>query len=185
MQNFITIPNALSLARIILAPVFCFLFLEGSSAMRHAALVVFTLAAITDLLDGYFARRLGAASSVGAFLDPLADKILVLSVLGCFAMQGILAWWAVVLVASRDLLVTHLRAAALRQGFSLKTTLLAKSKTALQMVAIYAGFIVQTSHIQAVRTMAAAVLWVALALTVYTGIDYLITYMRTLSARGK
>jgi CDP-diacylglycerol--glycerol-3-phosphate 3-phosphatidyltransferase len=142
------VPNALSLARIALTPVFLVLFLSGTFTGQGIALVLFILLAISDWLDGAIARRYGVGSRFGMYLDPLADKVLVL---GAFVailflpadQQGRLlytAWWwiPVVAIALRDFAVTGLRTWADRRGTPVQTRGGAKAKTAVQLTFLIA-----------------------------------------------
>ena len=102
-----------------------------------SALTVLTIGAVSDFYDGYLARRLGASSHTGAFLDPLADKILVISAFASLWWQGMVAWWVVAVIVVRDLLITLLRIWMRRRGQSLKTLMLAKIKTGVQFASLY------------------------------------------------
>src|SRR3990172_5358678 len=99
------IPTLISLLRIVLTPVFMVLFMRGDGWALLAAALVFTLAALTGTCDGYLGRRLGAVTTWGAFLDPLADKVLIGGTLGCFWWQGIVAGWVIAVILLRDVVV--------------------------------------------------------------------------------
>jgi CDP-diacylglycerol--glycerol-3-phosphate 3-phosphatidyltransferase len=131
------LPNALTILRILITPVFLALLLMGTLLTQLAALILFIVAAITDWLDGRLARHYQLDSRVGRFLDPLADKILVL---GAFIalpflpqMGALIPWWAIGLLAARDLAVTLLRSWAESRGRSIPTRNEAKIKTAVQL----------------------------------------------------
>lgn len=129
------VPNSLTISRILLTPVFLVLILVDTFLGQILALSVFVIAAISDWLDGMIARRYGAGSELGRYLDPLADKILVLTafcVLPTLVPDQI-PWWAVILIAVRDVTVTALRAVAISKGQPLRTLPLAKTKTAAQL----------------------------------------------------
>lgn len=131
------IPNFLSLLRIILIPLFLYLVFIPESASRIWALVVFILASLTDLLDGWSARKLNQESDFGKFIDPLADKFLVLSAMIAFLiLDPLIPIWMVVIIIGRDVLITLMRYLALRQGMELKTSRFGKIKTAFQMFSI-------------------------------------------------
>ena len=130
------IANSLTLLRIALTPVFIiFLFYDHPYA-KLWALMVFLVASITDALDGYFARKHDQVTEQGRFLDPLADKILILSALISFAVLEIIPFWMVGLIIFRDLFITGLRVVMNNKGFQMITSNIAKAKTSFQVVII-------------------------------------------------
>jgi CDP-diacylglycerol---glycerol-3-phosphate 3-phosphatidyltransferase len=179
----ISIPTMLSLLRIALVPLFVYWFLQGSI---FAALVVFTIAALSDAYDGYIARKYDMTSQMGAFIDPLADKILMGAALACFVFKGFAPWWVFVVIVGRDVLVTWLRIRAQRLGSVLVTTRLAQYKTAAQMVMIYLAFVWLFIHggyaswlnYPAILVFIKALFYGVVTLTAYTGIDYVVRYLR-------
>ena len=131
------VPNILSLARIILTPLFIILLLFADFKMAKVfALLVFAIAAITDAYDGYLARKYNQITPEGKFLDPLADKILVLSAFISFAFIIIIDFWMVGIIIFRDLFVTGLRFIISGRGFEFVTLKLSKYKTAFQLTII-------------------------------------------------
>ena len=130
------LPNLLSLLRIILTPLFIILLLSESSSNKLFALVVFAVAAITDAYDGHLARKYNLITPEGKFLDPLADKILVLSAFFSFAFIGIIDFWMVGIITFRDLFITGLRLIISSKGFEFVTSKLSKYKTAFQLTII-------------------------------------------------
>lgn len=164
----LTPANALTLARLLTAPVLVALIVEtGPSTWLLAA--IWFVAAGSDGIDGYVARRMGATRS-GAFLDPLADKFLVLGALGALADVGVFMWLPVVLIAFREVAMSVFRSVAGRRGVSIPARSTAKLKTLLQDLAIFLALIptIGLHHVALVRD----VLWVAVALTIYTGLEY-------------
>jgi CDP-diacylglycerol--glycerol-3-phosphate 3-phosphatidyltransferase len=132
-----SLPTKLTILRIVLTPVVVALLYFETLYFRLASLSVFVIAALTDWFDGRLARKLGYVSPLGNFLDPLADKILVLSTLFAFAFYGHIAVWMVVVIAARDIIITLLRFYADWKGQPVITSVTAKWKTASQMVAVY------------------------------------------------
>lgn len=132
-----SLPTKLTILRIVLTPVVVALLYFEGLYFRVASLGVFLIAALTDWFDGHLARKFGYVSSLGSFLDPLADKILVLSTLFAFAFYGHIAVWMVVVIATRDLIITLLRWYADWKRQPVVTSATAKWKTASQMVAVY------------------------------------------------
>ena len=128
------IPNTLTLLRMASAP---FLFCALQSHNMIAALVLVSFAIVSDMSDGYVARRLVVSSKSGSFLDPLADKAFIITAFAALCMQKIVPWWVLWVIIGRDMSVTWLRIFLLRRGVSLRTSWFAKSKTAFQFTALY------------------------------------------------
>ena len=129
-------PNILSLIRIILTPLFIILLFADFKMAKVFALLVFAIAAITDAYDGHLARKYNQITPVGKFLDPVADKILVLSAFISFAFINIIDFWMVGIIIFRDLFVTGLRFILSNRGFEFVTSKLSKYKTAFQLTII-------------------------------------------------
>lgn len=177
-----SIPNLLTYARIVAVPliVLCFFIegrLESSDFARWTALVLFAVASITDYLDGYLARIWNQTSNIGRMLDPIADKLLVASVLLLMAADGTIAgWtiWAAIIILCREILVSGLREYLAALKVSVPVTQLAKWKTAIQMVAI--AFLLAGpagDKVFPLTTQTGLVLlWIAALVTLYTGYDY-------------
>ncbi len=131
-----TFPNQLSVLRIILSPVFYFMFLSDNPIVRRLSIVVFILAVLTDWYDGWHARKYKSVSKFGIFIDPLADKILTSFSFVLFYTLDIIPLWMVIVIIFRDLLITILRSFDELKGFTLETSYLAKVKTFIQMTYI-------------------------------------------------
>ena len=129
------LPNALTLSRIVLSLLFMVLLLADGPATLEAALVVFLAAAVTDLWDGYAARRTGGQTAFGKFMDPLADKLLVsLALVGLLARATPgLAGWVVVVIVAREMVITGLRSLAAYRGLVIGSSRTARAKTVCQM----------------------------------------------------
>ncbi|MBI1938784.1 MAG: CDP-diacylglycerol--glycerol-3-phosphate 3-phosphatidyltransferase [Ignavibacteriales bacterium] len=138
------LPNQLTVLRIILTPVFFFLFLSDEPVMVQISLVVFIIAAITDWYDGWLARKFNYITEWGKFLDPLADKILTSTAFIAFVFVGVLKGWMVVLIIIRDLFITILRMYADYKKVSFTTSYSAKWKTFLQMAFLYYLLLIYT-----------------------------------------
>lgn len=130
------LPNALTIARIAITPVLLGLLLSETLLGQFWAFGLFVAAAVSDYLDGKLARSYQVRSRLGQFLDPFADKILVLGTFACLAylIPAVVPWWAVVLIALRDVGVTVLRSWAEAHGRSLRTTPVARAKTLVQLI---------------------------------------------------
>ena len=132
-----TLPNQLTILRIILTPVFLYLFLSSDPLLIQISLAVFFIAALPDWYDGWLARKYNYISDWGKFWDPLADKILTSTAFLGFVFVGLLPLWMVILIIVRDLVVTLLRVYAESRGYNFVTSYYAKWKTLLQMVFLY------------------------------------------------
>ncbi|NTU92582.1 MAG: CDP-diacylglycerol--glycerol-3-phosphate 3-phosphatidyltransferase [Chlorobiaceae bacterium] len=132
-----TLPNQLTTLRIILVPVFVVLLLQKDPWLKLVGVVVFALASLTDAYDGYHARKYGETTRLGAFLDPLADKLLITAAFLLYVWQGYLALWMVLLVAARDILITVLRVYAEFRDRPVVTSREAKYKTLAQNLFAY------------------------------------------------
>lgn len=130
------LPNVLTIIRIVITPLMLVLLMSNTLVGQAWAFVLFVIAAVSDYLDGKLARSYKARSRLGQFLDPLADKVLVLGTFAALAylIPQVIPWWAVGLIALRDLSVTVLRARAESRGRSIRTLKIAKSKTVVQLV---------------------------------------------------
>ncbi|MDP4176463.1 MAG: CDP-diacylglycerol--glycerol-3-phosphate 3-phosphatidyltransferase [Bacteroidota bacterium] len=186
------LPNQLTVLRIILTPVFLFLFISDIALLKQISLGVFFIAAITDWYDGWLARKFNYITNWGKFMDPLADKVLTSTAFLAFAFMGVLKMWMVLAVIIRDFLITGLRAFADYKGDSMTTSLLAKWKTFMQMTFIYYLLIIFT--LKTVKWIYTGnekyfsllmdgnvIYWsmfVITAITVYSGITYLFANRR-------
>jgi len=139
------LPNQLTVLRIILTPIFLFLFLNGDAVTIQISLGVFIIAAITDWYDGWLARKFNYITEWGKFLDPLADKILTSSAFIAFVIVGILSLWMVILIVVRDILITGLRIYADYKKISFSTSYSAKWKTFFQMFFLYYLLLIYTA----------------------------------------
>jgi CDP-diacylglycerol--glycerol-3-phosphate 3-phosphatidyltransferase len=136
LEDTFNLPNTLTILRILMVPIFVILFLEPTVLRSIAAAVVFGLAAITDLLDGYLARRRGQVTQIGQLLDPIADKFLVISGLILLVQfQRIEAWIAISFIV-RDLGITGIRAIAASRGLIITAGKFGKYKVVLQVIGI-------------------------------------------------
>jgi CDP-diacylglycerol---glycerol-3-phosphate 3-phosphatidyltransferase len=138
------LPNQLTTLRIILTPVFLFLFISDDPLLKQISLAVYIVAAITDWYDGWLARKFNYITTWGKFMDPLADKILTSTAFFAFVAIGVLQLWMVIIVVFRDIFVTGLRLFAEWQKKTFTTNKLAKIKTLVQMFFIFYLLIVYT-----------------------------------------
>ena len=167
------LPNKLTLLRICLIPVFVILMLSQVSNFFLISCIIFIIASITDFLDGKIARKYNLVTDFGKFMDPLADKLLVLSALICMIEYDLVAGWMVIIIVARELTVSILRAIAADNGKVIAASGGGKIKTTSQMIAIILlliGANYSNSQIVFVGTIA---MYIATIFTLYSGIDYL------------
>ena len=168
----LNIPNLLTVARLIMVPVFGYLVLavEQTQAAQWASACVFLIAALTDLVDGVWARRYGLVTNFGKIADPIADKALIGTALVALSIQGEIGWWVTGVIIFREVAITLLRFWVIKQGV-IPASRGGKVKTVSQIVAIVAFLIPLHGWVDAVAQMS---LGVALALTITTGVDYVL-----------
>jgi CDP-diacylglycerol--glycerol-3-phosphate 3-phosphatidyltransferase len=132
-----TLPNQLTILRIILSPVFLIFFLSDVIWMKQVSVAIYIVAALSDWYDGWLARKFNYITSWGKFWDPLADKILTSSAFIGFAIVDLIPWWMVAIIVGRDVLITLLRVFANMKSYNFTTSYYAKWKTMLQMLFLY------------------------------------------------
>ncbi|MDH3267776.1 MAG: CDP-diacylglycerol--glycerol-3-phosphate 3-phosphatidyltransferase [Ignavibacteria bacterium] len=132
-----TLPNQLTVLRIILSPIFLFFFLSDVILMKQISVAIYIVAALSDWYDGWLARKFNYITSWGKFWDPLADKILTSTAFIGFAIVDLIPCWMVIIIVGRDVLITLLRVFADMKNYAFTTNYYAKWKTMLQMVFLY------------------------------------------------
>jgi CDP-diacylglycerol--glycerol-3-phosphate 3-phosphatidyltransferase len=147
------LPNILTVSRIVMIPPVMFCMSLGTRLGNFIAVMIFTVAAITDWLDGWLARRQGLESLLGKFLDPLADKLIVQAVLVMAAELGRVPGWFVVLLLSREIAITGLRAIASSEGLSVDVSAGGKYKTAFQLVGLVGVLLHETFRVDYLVTV--------------------------------
>ncbi len=166
------LPNKLTILRILLIPVFMIVLLRG---YYYASAAVFIVAALTDLLDGYLARKYNLVTNFGKIMDPLADKLLVTSALICLVELGDIPGWMVIVILAREFIITGLRAVAAGEGLVIAAGKSGKIKTVLQMTALTVlllkdwPFSIFTGFPAGYWLLVAAVI-----MTLYSGAEYII-----------
>lgn len=181
------IPNILSTVRIILSPVFLFLWFQDDFLLKTLGLAIYVIAAITDYFDGYYARKYKIESKLGIFLDPLADKFLTFSGFGVlpFIDPVQFPWWAIGVIFFRDIAITLFRVFTNRRNQPMITRFTAKAKTTIQMIFLYIGLLVGlfqnvdffvadwVSWLLSTNILLSMMLFVAFV-TLYSGIEYVV-----------
>lgn len=182
----VTLPNFLSLLRIALLPLLVYFLTDPGPFFSALAAFTFFVASLTDFFDGYLARRHGQTTTLGKFLDPLADKLLVASALiMLIAMERTprVPAWMVVIIIGRELAVTGLRAVASSEGIILAAEELGKYKMLFQMFALHGLLIHYQYAFVDFYISGMYFLWIALILGIWSGVDYHVKVLRQVSAK--
>ena len=167
------LPNKLTVLRVILIPFFvaAVLFDEGDSQIfRYLAASIFIVASLTDMLDGKIARKYNLVTNFGKFMDPLADKLLVCAALICLVELEQLPAWMVIVIVSREFIISGFRLVAAEQGIVIAASYWGKFKTTFQMIAI----ILMIVDLRVLNPATWLCTWIALILTVVSLVDYLV-----------
>lgn len=168
-----TLPNIITLMRIVAIPIICALLLMPIDTAHWIAFVLFALAAITDYLDGYLARKMNLITPLGRMLDPIADKLLVGAVIIALAYEGSfdnLTIWGALIIMMREIAVSGLREFLGPQNVIINASFIAKTKTTVQLIAL-AGIIL-LPLVPALATATWSLFWLATALTIWSGVEY-------------
>ena len=177
------LPNKLTILRVCMIPFFVAVLLcQGgeNQTLRIVADVIFIVASLTDLLDGKIARKYGLLTNFGKFMDPLADKLLVCSALICLIQLGQLPAWIVIIIISREFIISGFRLVAADNGIVIAASYWGKFKTVFQMTAV----ILLIFNIPALSLLTDIVLWIAVILTVVSLADYVAKNIRVLTEGG-
>jgi len=174
-------PNSLTIFRIAAVPLLIALMVSPSRWCGFFAAMVFSVAAITDYLDGYLARRFSLVSNLGKILDPLADKLLVSSAFIMMINHGRVPAWVVCVIIGRELAVTGLRNIISEKGEDVSASNLGKWKTGCQIAAIIPLLLHYPYFGIDFHSVGFALLWLALAVTVWSGVDYFVRFRNLLA----
>ena len=167
------LPNKLTRLRVIMIPFFVAALLYDGGAnqnMRYVAAALFIIASLTDMLDGKIARKYNLVTNFGKFMDPLADKLLVCSALICMIELRELPAWMVIIIISREFIISGFRLVASDNGVVIAASYWGKFKTTFQMI----GVVLLIFNIPALSTLTTIIVWIALALTVISLVDYIV-----------
>jgi len=186
----LNIPNILTMTRIAAIPLLAGLLMSPSRSAGFWAAAVFSIASITDWLDGYLARRMGIVTVFGKFLDPIADKLIVMAALIMILPFDRVPAWMVLLILGREIIITGLRGIASSEGIVIQASDLGKFKTIFQLVAII-GLLLHYNYnwlfgiqhpffIVNMHNVGMFFLWIATLLTVWSGADYLTRFVRVI-----
>jgi CDP-diacylglycerol--glycerol-3-phosphate 3-phosphatidyltransferase len=180
LTKLLSHPNGLTLFRIAVIPIIVILLFYPNKMCTFLAAILFSAAAITDYLDGYYARRRGLVSNFGKVMDPVADKLLVSSAFIMLASLGWVPAWMVCIIIGRELAVTGLRNIIAGKGEDVSASKLGKYKTGFQIAAIIPLMIHYPFFGLNAQAIGAVMLWGALIFTLWSGADYFIKFRRLL-----
>ena len=172
------LPNKLTMIRVILVPVFIVLLFMGQNnpIFKYLALAVFVIASLTDTLDGYIARSRNLVTNFGKFMDPLADKLLVCSALICFIQIGTIPALVVIIIISREFIISGFRLIASDKGVVIAASKWGKAKTVSQMITV----ILLILNLSILKTVTNIMIIVMTVLTVVSLIDYIVKNAKVL-----
>jgi CDP-diacylglycerol--glycerol-3-phosphate 3-phosphatidyltransferase len=179
-EQILNLPNLLTLVRLGSIPVLVVLFYLPVDGWSSLAAAVFLVAGLTDLLDGWLARRMKSVTILGQYLDPVADKLLVSSVLIMFTSQGRVPAWITILIICREIAVTGMRALAANHSFTVPSDLWGKAKTALQMLGL---FLIMLQHPLSgfdPQIWGGWIMLLAVFITAWSGVGYAMRFQRLL-----
>jgi len=177
-REIFNLPNSITLARISVVPFLFFLLASPGPFWSLILAALFVMASITDFLDGYTARKYNLITTMGKFLDPLADTLSVNSAMILMIPIGRIDAWIVVIIIMRDLIVDGIRSIASSEGIYIQASVLGKQKTLAQIFAVTALMIHYPFLGLDAHFVGTVVLYVALLLTIYSGADYFIKFYR-------
>ena len=174
------LPNKLTVLRVILIPFFVVIMMIENGAnqtFRYVAAAIFIIASLTDMLDGKIARARGLVTNFGKFMDPLADKLLVCSALICLIQLGQLPAWMVIIIVSREFIISGFRLVAAEQGIVIAASYWGKFKTTFQMIAV----VLMILNFEALSAVTLICTWAALILTIISLVDYIVKNHKVLT----
>ena len=169
-------PNKLTLMRTLMVPIFVLCMYLDFNNSRIVATLIFAIASFTDFLDGYLARRDNLVTNFGKFADPLADKILVCSAMIMLVSTGEMPAWAVIIIIAREFTITGFRIIAASENITIAASPLGKFKTVTQLI----SNILLLTGIEKFRPIGMGIFYLAVAITVISGADYLIKNKKVL-----
>lgn len=192
-DDAVNLPNLLTMGRIAAIPLVLWLMSMDTRESNFWAMMLYSAAAVTDFIDGYLARKMGLTSLLGKFLDPLADKLIVLATLVLMVELGRVPAWAVLIIAARELSVTALRTLAIGEGVVIAASRGGKDKTAVQMVAVLALILNDTYFIDFgfhaglvnMNAVGLALLYLSVFFTITSAGEYVALFVDAVEAKEK
>ena len=177
-QQILSLPNGLTIIRVVAIPIILVLLFSSGRFYQIFTAFLFLLVAITDTVDGYLARRRGVVTTLGKFLDPLADKLLIVTALIALVPARAIPVWMVIVIVGREIAVTGLRGIAVSQGIVISASALGKYKTVFEVVSIF--FLIFDGDYFSIdfHQVGMVFLWISLGIAVISGIDYFRKFLR-------
>lgn len=172
------LPNSLTLLRIFLVPILVVVLLTKFDGREYAGLGIFLIAAVTDLLDGYFARKYNKVTRLGILLDPIADKLLISSALISLVEIGVAPAWMIVIIVGREFAVSGLRSIAAQQGVMIPASPLGKGKTVTQVIAV--ALLILGHELGEFIFIGKIALWAVVIFAIGSGVDYFFKFSRAI-----
>jgi CDP-diacylglycerol--glycerol-3-phosphate 3-phosphatidyltransferase len=179
----VNLPNTLTLGRIFLVPLLVVVLLTGSGGKELLGAAIFAVASLTDLLDGYLARRRKQVTEIGQWMDPLADKLLITAALVSLVQMDLAPAWMVAVILGREFAVTMLRTIVHQRGQTLPASPIGKLKMVAQVVAILV-LILGRGHMRQFFVIGTIALWVATITAIISAVDYYRHFQNLMSARN-
>lgn len=177
-REVINLPNAITMLRVCVLPVLFFLLLSPGRLWSLVIAILFIMAALTDILDGYVARKYHIVTSMGKFLDPVVDKLIVNTAMILMIPIGRIPAWIVAIIVIRDFIVDGIRTIASDRGIVIDASRLGKKKTLCQIFAVSALIIHYPFLGADAHVVGMVILSIALLLTIYSGMDYFLKFYR-------
>jgi CDP-diacylglycerol---glycerol-3-phosphate 3-phosphatidyltransferase len=174
-QQIVTLPNGLTIVRVLVIPIIIVLLFYSAPVYRYLDAVLFLLAAVTDTFDGYLARRKGLVTTLGKFLDPLADKLLIVMALVALIPARGIPVWAVLVIVGREIAVTGLRGIAISQGMVIAASAWGKYKTFFETCSIF-FLILDGAYI--FYQVGMVLLVIAVILAIISGVSYFRNFLK-------
>jgi CDP-diacylglycerol--glycerol-3-phosphate 3-phosphatidyltransferase len=192
-DDAVNLPNLLTMGRIAAIPLVLWLMSIDTRESNFWAMMLYACAAVTDFIDGYLARKMGLTSLLGKFLDPLADKLIVLATLVLMVQMQRVPAWAVLIITARELSVTALRTLAIGEGVVIAASRGGKDKTAVQMVAVLALILNDTYYLDFgfhaglvnLNSVGLGLLYLSVFLTVTSAGEYVALFVDAVEAKEK
>lgn len=182
--RYLNLPNTLSIIRIAAAPLLIYMLLSPGRVLSAVSAAVFLVVCLTDWLDGYIARKMNIITNLGKFLDPLADKLLITTAFIMLISLDRVPAWMVAAIVGREMAVTGLRAVASDSGIVIAAGPLGKLKTVFQIAALVPLIVYYPFFGIDFMAIGQVLLWTALILTVWSGIDYFYKFFKKHSLAG-
>ena len=179
-QQILTLPNGLTIIRILAIPIILLLLFYSGKTYQWVTAIFFLLVAVTDTIDGYLARRRGMVTTLGKFLDPLADKLLIVTALIALIPTRGIPFWIVIVIVGREIAVTGLRGIAVSQGIVIPAGGWGKFKTVFEVAAV--TFLILNGEYFSIDFyfVGMVLLWIALTMAVISSIDYFKKFLKTI-----